>query len=146
MKSGVMKNVISGYEFEINFCRLLQDNGFWALRVTPNAAGQQPADIVAVKKNYHALIDCKIISNNNGFRFSRIESNQLTAMLAFEKKCGEQGWFAVKPPDGMIRMLGLNVILEQERKGKESFSPAELKEAGITFKEWLEWVTQWKSL
>lgn len=141
-----MSNVISGYQFEVEFCKMLQQHGFWALRITPNAAGQQPADIIAVKKNYHALIDCKLISNQNGLRFTRIEDNQRSAMAAFEQRCGEQGWFAIKPPTGKIRMLSLGTILELEKKGRASIPVSELDTYTICFKEWLEWVTQWKSL
>lgn len=145
-RSEAVSNAISGYAFEQEFCKLLQQHGFWALRVTPNAAGQQPADIIAVKKGYHALIDCKLISNNNGFRFSRVEDNQRMSMTAFKAKAGEQGWFAIKPPDKKIRMIGLDTILELEKKGKASIPVSELDEHCIKFKEWLEWVTSWKSL
>ena len=139
-------NAISGYHFEVDFANLLKKHGFWAFRVAPNAAGQQPADIIAVKKNYHALIDCKLISANNGFRFSRVEDNQRMSMTIFKEKCGEQGWFAIRPPDGKVRMLGLDTIEELEKKGKASIGVAELGEYTITWKEWLEWVTSWKSL
>ena len=145
-RSQSVTNAISGYQFEQEFCKMLQSHGFWALRITPNAAGQQPADIIAIKKNYHALIDCKLVSTANGFRFSRVEDNQRMAMDAFEKKGGEQGWFAIKPPDGKVRMLGLSTITELEKQGKSALTVAELNEHTITVKEWLEWVTQWKSL
>lgn len=145
-RSEVMNNVISGYHFELDFCKTLHQNGFWALRVTPNAAGQQPADIIALKKNYACLIDCKLVSNPNGFRFCRVEDNQRSAMEAFKRRVGEQGWFAIKPPTGKVRMLGLDTILELEKKGKASIGASELDEYTICFKEWLEWVTKWKSL
>ena len=139
-------NVMAGYRFEMELCEMLRENGFWALRITPGAAGQQPADIIAVKKNYHALIDCKLVSVANGFRFSRVEDNQRTSMTIFKEKCGEQGWFAIRLPDSNIRMLGLDTIEELEKKGRASLSIADLMECSITWKEWLTWVTQWKSL
>lgn len=146
-KNEVISNVVSAYQFELEFCKLLHKNGFWAFRVTPNAAGQQPADIIAVKKDYHALIDCKLVSGVNGFSFRRVEDNQRMSMEAFKAKCGEQGWFAIKPTPGHnIRMLGLDTITELEHKGKASLAFREIEEHTISFMEWLEWVTKWKSL
>lgn len=137
-----MSNVISGYRFEMELCNMLRKNGFWAYRVTPNAAGQQPADIIAARRGYHSLIDCKLISGRGGFRFSRIEDNQRLSMGVFQDKCGEQGWLAIRQQSGCIWMLGMNTVLELERHGKTYLGAAELCQYALPWKEWLEWVAR----
>lgn len=133
-------NAYIGATFENTFCKMLKDRGFWALRITPNAVGQQPADIVAVKGKYAVLIDCKVVSTNKGFNFYRIEDNQFAAMERFEKVSGETGWFAIRLEDGTIRMAAANEIDWILLSGKNSLTPSELLDNKYTMslQDWLE--------
>lgn len=125
-------NLSAGSKFEREFCQLLADNGFWVHRIAQNAGGQQPADIIAIKNHYHALVDCKVVSTSKGFSFDRVEDNQAMSMDTFEQKCCEVGWFALKLPSGKIEMLSLWQILNHESNGRHSISTAELESGKYT--------------
>ena len=135
-----MSNLVIGSKFERDFCKLLVEHGFYSLRIPKNAGGQQPADVLAVKGRYHALIDCKVISGmKHGFDLRRVEDNQRTAMKLFAQKGGENGWFAICLPNLDIRMLALQTIEAVEMHGKHSLNLAELSSPDFTwsFEQWL---------
>ena len=129
-------NIANGSRFEREMMKVLSGDGFWVLRIPQNAGGQQPADLIAVKGRYHALIDCKVISGGR-FPFERVEDNQWSSMGRFREIGGEVGWFALQLPDGKIRMLDLDTIKALEEVGKKSLS---LKDMDFTWslKDWLE--------
>lgn len=135
-------NVSSGSRFERLMGGILSEHGFWVLIVPKNAGGQQPADLVAVKRRYHALIDCKVLSTHR-FPFERIEDNQHSAMEKFREIGGEVGWFAILLPDGAIRMLDLDTVHYLEHTGKHSLNERELTGARYTcaLSEWTEMVS-----
>ena len=130
-------NVLIGSRFEAEMSRMLADDGFWVLRVPQNAGGQQPADLVAVKGRYHALIDCKVLSGDR-FPFDRVEDNQYYAMERFRVIGGEVGWFAIRLPDGTIRMLDLETVKNLQRTHKQSLSLKELQDMQYTW-SLLDW-------
>lgn len=125
-------NLAAGAQFEREFCQLLANNGFWVHRIVQNVGGQQPADIIAIKDHYHALIDCKVVSTVRGFSFERVEDNQRLAMDLFERKGCEIGWFALKLPSGKIEMLSLWQIDNHEKNGRHSINTAELESGRFT--------------
>lgn len=125
-------NLAMGSEFEQDFCLFLAQRGFWVHRMAQNAAGQQPADVIAVKGRFHALIDCKVVSTVRGFTFSRVEDNQRTAMTLFEQCGQEDGWFAIKLPNGKIEMLSLWQIENYELNGRKSLNTQELDSGKFT--------------
>jgi len=92
-----MNNNALGRRFEITFCGMLSDYGFWVHRLNANSAGQ-PADVIAVRDGKAYLIDCKVCTNGV-FRTSRVESNQHTAMALWESCGNGQGWFAMLFPE-----------------------------------------------
>lgn len=142
-----MSNIVIGSKFEREFCKLLVQHGFYSLRIPKNAGGQQPADVLAVKGRYHALIDCKVISSlKQGFDFRRVEDNQRTAMKLFAQKAGEGGWFAICMPNQEIRMLPLTAIEMIEAHGKKSMSLADLFSDRNTwsFEDWLWRAETWR--
>ena len=137
-----MKNVLDGLRFEMDFAKLLAANGFWAHRITPNAAGQQPADIIAVKGTHHLLIDCKLVSHHHGFYFTRVEDNQRDSMDLFKVRGGEQGWFAILLPDRSIWMLGMDTIIKLEQAGEHMLRERDMPEYCEMVGEWIErWTT-----
>ena len=76
-----------GGKFEQDLSHILAENGFWVHVMQQNKAGQ-PADLIAVKGRYHTLIDCKVISDENGFPFERVEENQKYAMYWWMRRLG----------------------------------------------------------
>lgn len=77
---------MTGLEFEKYILAVLQRQGYWAHRLTPDNRGAQPFDIIAVKDDKVYAYDCKVISTKKlRFQFSRIEENQKTAMQYFSE-------------------------------------------------------------
>ena len=83
-----MNNKKLGTRWEKEFCNLLASKGYWVHFITPNIAGQQPFDIIAVKDNEPIAIDCKT-SAKPIFLLSRLEENQLTAFDLW-LRCGNR--------------------------------------------------------
>lgn len=143
-------NRSSGTRFEQDFADILAKNGFWAHVMQQNKAGQ-PADIVAVKGNFHTLIDCKEISDlSKGFPFSRAEENQRLAMKMFTKRCGELCYFALKlpVPEGEdplsnIRMVSMSRIETFENRGLSSITPKMMETETWDLQGWLESSKTW---
>lgn len=110
-----MSNTKVGAAFEKRFCRMLAENGFWVHRVSQNVAGQQPADVIAVKNGRAFLIDCKVCIRDI-FTFERMEPNQRSAMDLW-MRCGNAvPFFALQGSDGRVLMLDY-----QSAKNAEEF-------------------------
>lgn len=128
-------NRSTGGRFEQEFAELLDRHGFWCHVLQQNKSGQ-PADIIAVKGRFHCLIDCKVVSTKKGFVLDRAEENQRLAMRKFRERCGFSGWFAVKFPNGEIRMMSIHVIQAAEAMGYRALS-WERCEAMMTVTDWI---------
>ena len=128
-------NKKSGNRFEQEFAEFLDRNGFWCHVMQQNKSGQ-PADIIAVKGDYHCLIDCKEVSTNKGFALSRVEENQRLAMKKFEDRGSRVCYFAVKFPDGTVRMIPVHSIFFAEKQGIKSISEL-ISEQFMTADEWV---------
>lgn len=128
-------NRASGNRFEQEFAEFLDAHGFWAHVMQQNKSGQ-PADIIAVKGNYHCLIDCKEVSTDKGFVLTRAEENQRLAMKKFAERGGQIGWFAVKFPDGTIRMISIVSVRLVENAGIKAIS-GYLANQFVTAEEWV---------
>ena len=76
-----MNNKKVGNDFEREFCRLLNNSGYWVHFISPDITGAQPFDIIAVKDNVPFAFDCKT-SVKRWFPISRLEVNQI---MAFDK-------------------------------------------------------------
>lgn len=98
-----------GNTFESEFCEMLFNKGYWVHNMAQNQAGQ-PADVIAVKNGKSFLIDCKVCENDT-FPFSRIESNQHTAMRLWHDSGNGYGWFALKLSDGEVYMINHDLMI-----------------------------------
>lgn len=134
-------NRSNGTRFEQELGQILHANGFWVHLMQQNKSGQ-PADIIAVKGRFHTLIDCKLISDDRGFPLKRVEENQRMAMKMFSRKANEICWFAMKLPDGDIRMVSITRILTAEAKGAKRISEEKIREQW-TLEKWLEASAVW---
>ena len=132
-----MSNRSNGVGFERDLSGLLMERGFWVHQMTQNAGGQ-PADLIAVRGRYHALIDCKVVSAGRTFRFSRVEPNQYTAMAVFESRGHEPGWFAIRWPGGEITMLSSDILMDLERVGNASIHYDDRFSYGMSLDDWTE--------
>ena len=98
-----MSNKKLGNDFESQFCEILFEQGFWCHNLAQNQVGQ-PADVIAVRNGKAYLIDCKVCINDI-FPFSRIESNQHTAMTLWKQSGNDYGWFALQLSNKDIYMI-----------------------------------------
>lgn len=136
-------NRTNGGRFEQELAKILAEHGFWCHVLQQNKAGQ-PADIIAVKGKFHTLIDCKVISDDKGFPFSRIEENQEQAMKMFTKKGNELCYFALRLPDNSIRMICMSRIDTLRARGHKSITPRMMESQTWNFDDWLESSDTWK--
>lgn len=125
-----------GGRFEQEFAEFLDQHGFWCHVMQQNKAGQ-PADIIAVKGDYHCLIDCKEVSTNKGFVLSRVEENQRLAMQKFLNRGNHGGWFAVKYPVIGVMMISMDSILTAEANGMKAISEVVATQF-MSAEEWVE--------
>lgn len=135
-------NRSSGSRFEQELSHMLSENGFWVHVLQQNKAGQ-PADIIAVKGKYHTLIDCKVISDDKGFPFDRVEENQKYAMRMFQRKCGELCYFALKLPDDSIHMISLERIETLKSRGKKRLTEYDIQTQTWFYEKWAEASETW---
>ena len=134
-------NRSTGNRFEQELSHLLAEHGFWVHVMQQNKAGQ-PADIIAVKGKFHTLIDCKNCENGF-FAFERIEDNQRSAMKMFFRKAGELCYFALKLPDGRIRIVSLERCDTLKNRGKNRISEKEMETETWNLDSWLESSKVW---
>ena len=134
-------NRSTGGRFEQELSHILAENGFWVHVMQQNKAGQ-PADIIAVKGRFHTLIDCKVCENGF-FNFERIEDNQRSAMRTFFRKAGELCYFALRLPDGSIRMVSLERCETVRGRGKKRISAEEMTKETWNIADWLDSSNTW---
>ena len=131
-----------GGKFEQELSHALAGRGFWVHVLQQNKAGQ-PADIIAVKGKYHTLIDCKVISDDDGFPFSRIEDNQKFSMRMFQRKCGELCYFALRLPDGSVWMVSLERMETFKNRGMKRLTDKMIRSQTWSLEKWLESSDTW---
>ena len=93
-----MNNKRLGNNWEKQFTEILASKGFWVHFITPNIAGQQPFDIIAVKDNRPYAIDCKTAVKPI-FPLSRLEDNQVNAFELWLQCGNDNALVAVKYGD-----------------------------------------------
>ena len=106
-----------------------------------NRSGQ-PADIIAVRGHFHTLIDCKVCENGV-FPFERIEENQRSAMHMFFRKAGELCYFALKLPEGEIRMVSLQRLETLSNRGKHRLTEKDFRSETWPLDEWIQASRTW---
>ena len=135
-------NRTRGGKFEQELAGELYDHGFWCHVIQQNKSGQ-PADIIAVKGKYHTLIDCKVVSDEHGFTFDRIEENQKFAMRMFHKRCMDMCYFAIRLPDGSVWMLSLERIDMLRMKHMKGLRESVLRKEAWPLEKWLNASDTW---
>lgn len=133
MKPSTVNRTV-GTRFEDELCDLLAEHGYWAHNLAQNQVGQ-PADVITVRNNVAALIDCKVCENDT-FPLSRIEGNQEGAMTLWEQCGNGYCYFAMKLGNGEIYMVGFDELLLLEQFGVKSIGKADWHKYP-TFSEWL---------
>ena len=124
-----------GNDFETEFCELLFNKGFWCHNMAQNAAGQ-PADVIAVRNGQSFLIDCKVCVNDT-FPFSRIESNQHTAMTLWKQSGNGCGWFALRLSNKDIYMISHDLMITLSLN-QSSIGEDLITHYGLPLRRWIE--------
>ena len=136
-------NRTNGGRFEQDLSHVLAEHGFWVHVMQQNKSGQ-PADIVAVKGKFHTLIDCKVISDDKGFPFERVEENQKYAMRMFQRKACELCYFALKLPDESVWMVSMERLETLKGRGKKRITEHEIRNTQTwSLEKWLEASDDW---
>lgn len=135
-------NRTKGGRFEQELSVILYRNGFWAHVMQQNKSGQ-PADIIAVKKRFHTLIDAKVVDTDKGFELKRVEENQALAMRLFCKRCGEMCYFAVRYPDGKVYMLPYTVAEDMARMGEKRLTEEVASKVLMDIEAWIKATDLW---
>lgn len=131
-----------GGQFELELAEELANNGFWVHLMQQSKAGQ-PADIIAVRGKWHTLIDCKVISDDKGFPFDRVEENQKYAMRMFTRKANELCYFAFRLPDGTVWLVSLERIETLKGRGKKRLTDNEIRNQTWSLQKWIESSKVW---
>ena len=135
-------NRSNGGRFEQDLATVLADSGFWVHVMQQNKAGQ-PADLIALRGKFHTLIDCKVIGDDHGFPFERIEENQKLAMRMFQRKAGELCYFALKLPDASVWLVTLERLETLKNRGKKRLTDEEIRNQTWSLKSWIEASENW---
>ena len=131
----MVTNKKMGNTFETKFCELLFNKGWWVHNMAQNAAGQ-PADVIAVRNGKAYLIDCKVCINDT-FPFSRIESNQHTAMTLWKSSGNGYGWFALQLSNKEVYMIAHDLMIALSLN--QSYIAKDLiTHYGLPLERWLE--------
>lgn len=130
-----MVNKKLGNDFETEFCNILFSEGFWVHNMAQNAAGQ-PADVIAVRNGDSFLIDCKVCLSNT-FPFSRIESNQHSAMTVWRQSGNKEAWFALQLSNKDVYMISHRVMTVMSLK-QSSIGEDFIIHYGIPLGRWIE--------
>ena len=131
-----------GGQFELELAEELANNGFWVHLMQQSKAGQ-PADIIAVRGKWHTLIDCKVISDDKGFPFDRVEENQKYAMRMFTRKANELCYFAFRLTDGTVWLVSLERIETLKGRGKKRLTDNEIRNQTWSLQKWIESSKVW---
>lgn len=108
-------------EFENSLCEYFGQFGFWSSIFPKRHDGSQPADIIALNRKGKHLIDAKDCVSGR-FVLNRMEDNQIHAMEWFAKKCGGNGWFAVKFPDDSVYIIPIEYLQRLHDEGIKSIT------------------------
>ena len=123
-----------GNDFENRFVEILSQEGYWCHLFAQNQAGQ-PADVIAVRNGKAYLIDCKVCVNDT-FPFSRIESNQHTAMTLWKQSGNGDGWFALQLSNKDIYMIFHDLMMALSLN-QSSIGEGLITHYGFPLERWL---------
>lgn len=124
-----------GTGFEKQLCMSLSGYGFWAHNLAQNSQGQ-PFDIIAARNGKSYPIDCKDCAKDI-FKMERIEENQSSAMFLWRETGNGEGWFALRMTNGAVYFLPFSK-LESLSLLKTVLSASEIRQFGVTLREWVE--------
>lgn len=111
---------MTGTEFEVALCKHLKAAGYWTHRIAPNATGQQPFDIIAIKGNRVCAYDAKVVSEGHRFVMERLEDNQLNAFRLMQRKTAAEEIGLLIACEGRIYFMPLHKIETAIAMGKKS--------------------------
>lgn len=119
---------MTGRQFENACVKELHKAGYWVHRIHPDESGQQPFDIIAIRRDTICVYDAKVLSEGHRFPFSRIEENQLNAFELVQKKVNAEHIGLLIYAEGKIHYMDLAHIHTEMWMGHKSIDVNELPE------------------
>ena len=119
---------MTGREFENACVKELHKAGYWVHRIHPDESGQQPFDIIAIRRSRVCVYDAKVISEGHRFPLSRLEDNQWNAFKLIEKKTDAAEIGLLIHAEGKIRYMSLAMLDTALIMGKKSIDVSDLPE------------------
>lgn len=132
-----MNNSTLGSKFERKICEDLFERGWYVINIPRNHTGQQPVDILAMKRDRVIFADCKVCSGR-GFEFERIEENQRQSMRLVDGRTRNLPVFILQLPEGDIWVIYHCVFDNLERQNFKRMLNWQIREYGIPWEEYLE--------
>ena len=132
-----MSNKATGTQFERELAQALAEHGFWVHRFQDNQNGQ-PCDIIAARSGNTYLIDCKDCQEDF-FRLSRMEENQINAMKFFELTGNGSGKFAIRFVPEEIYLVSYWRLAALKNKGYKRIDRMDCRLYGVELSAWLAW-------
>lgn len=137
-----MSNKSSGTGFERDFAEYMAEKGYWAHVFQDNRNGQ-PFDIILAKDGNTQAGDCKVCENDV-FRLSRMEPNQISAMTRWvECGNGEPWYYILLERANQVFRVPFSKLLELKRSGQKMIDDTQIIQLGeLLCNDWEKW--KWK--
>lgn len=124
-----MSNKSSGTGFERDFAEYMAEKGYWAHVFQDNRNGQ-PFDIILAKDGNTQVGDCKVCENDV-FRLSRMEPNQISAMTRWvECGNGEPWYYILLERANQVFKVPFSKLLELKRSGQKMVDDEQIMQLG----------------
>lgn len=124
-----MSNKSSGTCFEHEFAEYMAEKGYWAHVFQDNRNGQ-PFDIVLAKDGKVQVGDCKVCENDV-FRLSRMEPNQISAMTRWTECGNGDAWYYILlERTNKVYRVPFSKLLEQKKTGRKMMDDTQIMELG----------------
>lgn len=125
-----MRNEQKGRNFENDYAKILESQGYWVHIIERKKDGSQPFDIIACKDDVAIGIDCKTCVGKR-FTLERIEDNQEYAFERFTERGNSFCYFVILSEElKTIFNIPAMKLIESKRKGVKSINLEKVVEDG----------------
>lgn len=131
-----MSNKSSGSAFEHDLAQYMSRRGWWAHIFQDNRNGQ-PFDIVLARDGRTQVGDCKVCEDDV-FRLSRMEPNQISAMTYWVECGNEDPWyFILLEMSDLVVSIRFSDLMKARKAGVKSLNADQMQEMGeLLCRDW----------
>jgi hypothetical protein len=127
----ISKQMINGNKGENSVLPIFKKYGYWCHNFAKGKAGEQPVDIIALKKNISWLADVKYVRvEDASFPISRIEPNQWACFDYARNFAGIENLGIIicsERADLRPLFISYDKLLEMKKTGQKSIKISDLK-------------------